>query len=106
VLATTGIGERASPHASADSPPLATPRTAPVRRRFELPEDLLTVAEVAAVLKVCTATVYKMVKAGVLPSVRIVNSVRLERAAVAKFLRPSDRTEQAEDDPCAGRATE
>src|SRR5437868_5924822 len=38
-------------------------------------EALLTVREVAKLLRVCTATVYKWVASGVLPHVRIVNAI-------------------------------
>lgn len=81
----------------AGSPPLATPRTAPVPRRGELPENLLTVAEVATVLKVCTATVYRMVKEGQLPAVRIVNAVRVPRTALARLVEPPENHEPVRD---------
>jgi excisionase family DNA binding protein len=43
----------------------------------------LTVREVAERLRVCTATVYAMVKAGKLPHRRVSNMVRIPAAAVA-----------------------
>jgi excisionase family DNA binding protein len=38
---------------------------------------LLTVKEVAAILRVCTATVYSMVERAELPYVRVGNSIRI-----------------------------
>jgi excisionase family DNA binding protein len=39
--------------------------------------DLLTVKEAAAILRVCTATVYVMIERGELPHVRVSNSIRI-----------------------------
>ncbi len=38
---------------------------------------LLTVAEVAGILRLSTATVYKAIRAGVIPAVRIVGQFRV-----------------------------
>ncbi|MDP1822587.1 MAG: helix-turn-helix domain-containing protein [Archangium sp.] len=85
-LATSGHGASLDPHRLVGFPPFVTPLTAPVRRRFELPEDLLTVAEVAALLRVCKATIYRMVKDGSLQAVHVLNGVRIRRSALAEFV--------------------
>ena len=54
--------------------------------RFVVPEQLLTVVEVAARLKVCRATVYKMADRGDLPHVRIAGTVRVHPADLALVL--------------------
>jgi excisionase family DNA binding protein len=53
--------------------------------RFEVVRaaDVLTVREVAGLLKVSTATVYAMVERGELEHFRVSNSIRVRRAAVA-----------------------
>jgi excisionase family DNA binding protein len=84
-LATSGKEANLDPHGLAGFTPLVTPLTAPVRRRFELPEELLTVAEVAPLLRVCKATVYRMVKNGSLKAVHVLNGVRIRRSALAEF---------------------
>ncbi len=52
-----------------------------------------TVAEVARVLRVSNMTVYRLVKAGELPAVRIGKSYRLREEDVNKYL--SDRFTEA-----------
>lgn len=47
----------------------------------------MTVAEVAAVLRVSRMTVYRMVHTGVLPSVRVGRSFRVPEKAVDDYLR-------------------
>ena len=47
---------------------------------------LLTVAEVAEQLGVCSATVYRLCESGELPHVRIVNSIRIRPADLAAFV--------------------
>jgi len=49
-------------------------------------ERLLTVREVAAVFRVCSATVYKWVADGVFPHVRIVNTIRVRPADLAELV--------------------
>lgn len=50
----------------------------------------LTVREIAAQLKVSTATVYKLVERGELPHVRVSNAVRIQSVDLARYLsRPS-----------------
>jgi excisionase family DNA binding protein len=54
-------------------------------------EQLLTVRQVSQLLGVCTATVYKWAASGILPHVRIVNSIRISapmwRAVFEEHLR-------------------
>jgi len=51
--------------------------------RVVVPEQLLTVREVAAQLRVCQATVYKMADRGDLPHVRVAGAVRFHPADLA-----------------------
>ena len=46
----------------------------------------LTVAEVAAILRVSTMTVYRLIKAGELPSVRVGKSYRLREDDVDAYV--------------------
>jgi excisionase family DNA binding protein len=45
-------------------------------------EGYLTVREVAERFRVCTATIYALVKAGKLPHVRVSNSIRVPASAL------------------------
>lgn len=47
---------------------------------------LLTVAEVAALLRVSTMTVYRLIKAGQLPALRIGKSYRVPEEDVDRYL--------------------
>lgn len=49
----------------------------------------LTVAEVAAVMRVSKMTVYRLVHAGTLPAVRVGRSFRVPEQAVHDYLRQS-----------------
>ena len=58
----------------------ASPRAAVIVRAVPGRQDeWLTVKEIAQHLKVCTATVYKLVDRGVLPHLRVLNAVRVRR---------------------------
>lgn len=46
----------------------------------------LTVAEVAAIMRVSTMTVYRLIKAGDLPAVRVGKSYRLSGEEVDRYL--------------------
>ncbi|MBW3574290.1 MAG: helix-turn-helix domain-containing protein [Actinobacteria bacterium] len=46
----------------------------------------LTVAEVAAILRVSTMTVYRLIKAGELPALRVGRSYRLPEDDVDRYL--------------------
>ncbi len=48
--------------------------------------DFLTVAEVAGTLRVSTMTVYRLIKAGELPAVRVGKSYRLAVDDVDRFI--------------------
>jgi excisionase family DNA binding protein len=64
--------------------------TTPVFTNFttrRLPEILLTLREVAPRLKVCVATAAKLCAQGKLPSVRVVNSVRVLQSDLEIFIR-------------------
>ena len=47
---------------------------------------LLTVAEVAAAMRVSTMTVYRLIKAGDLPAVRVGHNYRIRVADVDRYL--------------------
>lgn len=49
-------------------------------------DDLLTVKDLADLLKVCTATVYKMVDRLHIPHLRVLNSIRFRRGDVRRFV--------------------
>lgn len=51
---------------------------------------LLTVAEVADMMRVSTMTVYRLVKSGELPAIRFGRSYRIPESAVADILGLSD----------------
>jgi excisionase family DNA binding protein len=59
-------------------------RPAPVLR--VLPEQLLTVTEVATALRMSKATVYKLCQEGRLPHLRIANAIRFRRTDVEAAL--------------------
>ncbi len=60
---------------------MAEPRSAPRSR-----PAFLTVAEVAAMLRVSNMTVYRLINAGALPAVRVGKSYRLTEADVDAYL--------------------
>ena len=51
--------------------------------------QFLTVAEVAAMMRVSTMTVYRLISAGSLPAVRVGKSYRLTEADVDRYLQQS-----------------
>lgn len=59
--------------------------------------ELVTVAELASRLRVCTATVRKLYREGSIPSVRIGRSVRFDPNAVDASLRGAARCQDARD---------
>jgi excisionase family DNA binding protein len=68
--------------------------TQPEPARGDVPGDgqltelrFLTVAEVAAVMRVSKMTVYRLVHGGVLPAVRVGRSFRVPEKAVHDYLR-------------------
>ena len=66
------------------------------RRGFapDLEDRLLTVAEVADTMRVSNMTVYRLIKSGQLPALRVGKNYRLRRADVHQFL--ADRSVRAE----------
>lgn len=48
--------------------------------------DVLTAAEVAAMLRVSSMTVYRLIQAGELPALRVGRSYRILRADVDRYL--------------------
>ncbi len=65
----------------------------PLPREDNAKSRFLTVAEVAATLRVSNMTVYRIISAGDLPAVRVGKSYRLREDDVDKFL--ADRYTQA-----------
>ena len=53
----------------------------------------LTVAEVAAMMRVSNMTVYRLINAGTLKAVRIGKSYRIEEAEVDRYLREGTTAE-------------
>jgi excisionase family DNA binding protein len=56
-------------------------------QRIEGIKHAITASEVAALLAVSPITVYKMAKAGKMPSFRIGTAVRFDPSAIAEWLR-------------------
>lgn len=52
-------------------------------------DDFMTVAEVAAIMRVSKMTVYRLVHSGELPAVRVGRSFRVPAQAVDDYLRQS-----------------
>lgn len=50
---------------------------------------LLTVAEVAKIMRLSKMTVYRMVNSGALPALKVGRSVRIPQSAVDDYLRDS-----------------
>ena len=57
-----------------------------VKGSTPLPGPLLTVAEVAEVLRVSNMTVYRLIKAGDLPALRVGKNYRIREADLSTFL--------------------
>ena len=51
-----------------------------------VPHDLLTPREVAEVMRVSTMTVYRLIKSGELPAIRVGKHLRIRGGDVARFL--------------------
>ena len=51
-----------------------------------IPHDLLTAREVADVMRVSTMTVYRLIKAGELPAIRVGKHLRIRERDVARYL--------------------
>ena len=59
---------------------------------------MLTVREVAARLKVCTATVYRICERGELPHLRISNALRIPLAALIDYVRAAPLPDAREEE--------
>lgn len=64
---------------------------------LELPSDLLTPKEAAAILGVTPTTVVRWVRAGRLPGYHLFRSYRVSRAEVIRFAKPVAPTASAID---------
>ncbi len=64
--------------------------------RAEVPPkaELLTVREVAVLTRVSTMTVYRLIKRGELPAVRVGRSYRIRRQDLIRYLVSSSTTEE------------
>lgn len=62
----------------------------------DLGEPLLTVGEVAALMRVSNMTVYRLIKSGQLAAIRVGKNYRLRRSDVDRYL--ADRAVQVEDE--------
>lgn len=52
----------------------------------QIPTDLLTVAEIAASMRVSKMTVYRLMQSGAMKSIRFGRSYRVSEAAVQQYL--------------------
>lgn len=68
----------------------SAPSSAPLRKRLAVVpgkrDHLLSARQVSEQLGLCRASVYRLAETGELPSVRILNAIRFEPAAVAAFI--------------------
>jgi excisionase family DNA binding protein len=67
----------------------------PKRRPF-VGDRLLTVGEVAATMRVSNMTVYRLIKAGQLPAIRVGKNYRIRESDVNKYL--SDRAVRVDEE--------
>lgn len=58
----------------------------------QTPSALMTVAEVALVMRLSKATVYRLVQAGEIPAVRFGRSYRVPKSAVSAYIARSGLT--------------
>ncbi|MGW5359122.1 helix-turn-helix domain-containing protein [Actinopolymorpha pittospori] len=81
-------GEEESPHSESaqSTSPQSTSQTTPSRAPLS-DVRFLTVAEVAAAMRVSKMTVYRLVHAGDLPAVRVGRSFRVPEQAMHDYLR-------------------
>jgi excisionase family DNA binding protein len=79
--------------ADGDSVADVEPVIMPKRRGF-VGDRLLTVGEVAATMRVSNMTVYRLIKAGQLPAIRVGKNYRIRESDVNKYL--SDRSVRVE----------
>jgi excisionase family DNA binding protein len=96
----TWVEGDAGSHTVAPLPPVATPFGALVVH--DAVGRLLTVREVAARLRVSRATVYRLVRAGALPVLRVSNAIRIPAAALARGALPEKLAMRAQSDELEG----
>lgn len=80
------------------SPPAERPTTASAGRKGERPLSevrFLTVAEVAAIMRVSKMTVYRLTHMGELPAIRVGRSFRVPEQAVYDYLRDAHERHHA-----------
>ncbi len=86
--ATPGAPAARAPRPAATTPPGVADLGSRSRDKRALPEvRFLTVAEVAAAMRVSKMTVYRLVHGGTLPAVRVGRSFRVPEDAVSDYLR-------------------
>ena len=56
------------------------------RRAFERGDRLLTVGEVAGIMRVSNMTVYRLIKSGELPALRVGKNYRVRESDVDRYL--------------------
>jgi excisionase family DNA binding protein len=83
-IGSVRVGTKGRVQPSHGLAPFSSPFAAPVLQGFG--EHLLTVREVADRLRVSTATVYTLCQSGELPSIRVVNSIRVSERMLQAFL--------------------
>jgi excisionase family DNA binding protein len=90
-LANTGYRDAANgtlfPDSATFRPSLGTPMVQRKVHCQSLPK-CLTVREVARVLRVSTATVYRLVEEGHIPHVRVSNAIRIPEEEIRHVLKP------------------
>jgi len=64
------------------------------KRRADMENDLLSVQEVAAVLKIARNTVYELIKRGELKAVKVGKQLRVSRAELGRYLAQSQPAER------------
>ncbi len=68
---------------------------APGFKVIERGDELPNIKGIATTLKVCTATVYKIVDLDELPHIRVLDSVRVRRADLAAYTKQTSRGKTA-----------
>ncbi len=66
------------------------------KRRPFVGDRLLTVGEVAATMRVSNMTVYRMIKSGQLPAIRVGKNYRIRESDVDRYL--AERSVQTEEE--------
>ena len=64
--------------------------------------EALTASEVAEILRVCTKTVYKLIKQGEIPAVKIGRENRISKSVLISYLRNKDKGSTNPKCVCSG----